>query len=54
MARDPKDGPLGGEANPNPPMLEAVVPSPNTLLAEGTIGLAKEGVDPNDAPPPKA
>lgn len=35
-------------------MLEAVVPSPNTLLAEGTIGLAKEGVDPNDAPPPKA
>lgn len=54
MARAPKDGALGGEANPNPPMLEAAVPSPNTLPAEGPMALLKPGLEPNDAAAPNA
>lgn len=54
MAIAPKDGALGGEANPNPPMLDAAVPSPNTLPAEEPMLLLKEGLEPNDAPPPNA
>lgn len=39
---------------PNPPMLEAAVPSPNTFPAEEPMGLLKEGLVPNDAAPPNA
>lgn len=35
-------------------MLEAAVPSPNTLPAEGTMLLGKEGLEPNVAPVPNA
>lgn len=52
MARAPKDGALGGEAKPNPPMLAAAVPSPNTLPAEEPMALLKEGLEPNDAAAP--
>lgn len=54
MAKEPKEGALGGEAKPNPPMLAAAVPSPNTLLAEDPMGLLKEGLEPKDAAPPNA
>lgn len=54
MARAPKDGPLGGDANPNPPMLEAAVPSPNTLPAEGPMLPGNGGLGPNAAPEPNA
>lgn len=37
---------------PNPPMLEAAVPSPNTLLVEEVIALLKAGLWPNDAVEP--
>lgn len=40
------------DSYPNPPMLAAAVPSPNTLLAEGAMVLLKEGLEPNDAPVP--
>lgn len=39
---------------PNPPMLEADVPSPNTLPAVEPMLLAKEGLEPNAAAPPNA
>lgn len=39
---------------PNPPMLEAAVPSPNTFPVEEPIGLLKAGVWPNDAVEPNA
>lgn len=39
---------------PNPPMLEAAVPSPNTLPVEEPIALLKAGVWPNDAVEPNA
>lgn len=39
---------------PNPPMLEAAVPSPNTLPGEEPIALLKAGVWPNDAVEPNA
>lgn len=45
---------MGGEAKPNPPMLEAAVPSPNTLPAEEPIALLNDGADPNAAAPPNA
>lgn len=35
-------------------MLEAAVPSPNTLPAEEAMVLLKEGLVPNAAPPPNA
>lgn len=35
-------------------MLDAAVPSPNTLPAEEAMLLLKEGLEPNDAPPPNA
>lgn len=35
-------------------MLAAAVPSPNTLPAEEPMVLVKEGLAPNDAPPPNA
>lgn len=54
MAREPNVGPAGGEANPNPPMLEAAVPSPNTLPAEEPMAPLKEALEPNVAPPPNA
>lgn len=54
MARLPKDGALGGDANPNPPTLEAVVPSPNTFPEEPPSGLLKEGAEPNPAVAPNA
>lgn len=39
---------------PNPPMLEAAVPSPNTLPVEEVMALLKAGVWPNDAVEPNA
>lgn len=56
---------LGGGANlktgagaevviPNPPMLAAAVPSPNTLPADDPMGLLNEGLEPKDAPAPNA
>lgn len=35
-------------------MFEAAVPSPNTFAAEEPMGLLKVGLEPNEAPPPKA
>lgn len=54
MANAPKDGALEVLPKPNPPMLEAAVPSPNTLPADDPRGLLNEGVVPKDAPPPNA
>lgn len=39
---------------PNPPMLDAAVPSPNTLLAVEPMLLVNEGLEPNDAALPNA
>lgn len=41
-------------AYPNPPMLAAAVPSPNTLPADDPMGLLNEGLEPKDAPAPNA
>lgn len=41
-------------AYPNPPMLEAAVPSPNTLPGEEPIALLKAGAWPNEAVEPNA
>lgn len=40
--------------HPNPPMLAAAVPSPNTLLAGEPMVLLKEGLEPNAADAPNA
>lgn len=51
MANAPNEGALEVVPKPNPPMLEAAVPSPNTLPADDPRGLLKDGFVPKDVPP---